>query len=306
MVAQLALIGFGEAATAFAPGLDAAMIAYDIKSDRHRLANVAMAATNAEALSGAAAALSLVTADQSLAAAEAAASHIAPGAFWFDMNSVAPDTKRAAAAAIEAAGGRHVDVAIMSPVLPQRAAVPLLLSGPHAEAGAELLRSIGFGSVRVVPGETGRASSIKMIRSVMVKGIEALIAECVIAADRAGVLDEVIASLNASWPGVDWAQKADYNLDRMMIHGLRRAAEMEEVVKTLDTLGTGAAMTRGTVERQRAIGELGLTPEPGLGAKLKAVTPAKAGVSTLQSAPTRQKTPAFAEVTDVGMTESAK
>ena len=273
MVTRLALIGFGEAATAFAPGLSAAMTAYDIEVDRPRLPNVAMAASNGEALAGADAVLSLVTADQSLAAAEAAAPHIAAGAIWFDMNSVAPDTKRAAAVAIEAVGGRYVDVAVMAPVHPGRTGVPLLLSGPHAEAGAELLRSIGFTSVRVVAGDVGRASSIKMIRSVMVKGLEALTAECFLAADQAGVTDQVAASLNASWPGTDWVARADYNLDRMMVHGLRRAAEMEEVVKTLDALGTGSAMTRGTVVRQREIGSLGATPPEGLAAKLELLNP---------------------------------
>lgn len=276
MVTQLALIGFGEAATAFAPGLDAAMHGYDIQPDRPRLPNVAMAASNGAALAGAEAALSLVTADQALAAAEAAASHLAAGALWFDMNSVAPDTKRTAARAIEAGGGRYVDVAVMAPVHPKRTGVPLLLSGPHAEAGAALLRSIGFSSVRVVPGAVGRASSIKMIRSVMVKGIEALTAECVLAADRAGVLDEVLTSLDASPAPADWAERADYNLERMLQHGLRRAAEMEEVVKTLDALGTGSEMTRGTVVRQRAMGKLGVSPPEGLGPKLSAITPRKA------------------------------
>jgi 3-hydroxyisobutyrate dehydrogenase-like beta-hydroxyacid dehydrogenase len=110
-----------------------------------------------------------------------------------------------------------------------------------------------------------------MIRSVMVKGLEALTAECFLAADRAGVTEAVAASLNASWPGTDWAVRADYNLDRMMVHGLRRAAEMEEVVKTLDALGTGSEMTRGTAIRQRAIGALGAAPRPTLGAKIDAI-----------------------------------
>ena len=278
---RIAIIGFGEAGAAFAGDLaaHAAIRAYDRKTDDPRTAaaqrdacaraGVADMADAAGALEGAAAALSLVTADQALAAARAAARLLTPGAFWFDMNSVAPDTKRAAAAHVEAAGGRYVDVAVMAPVHPARARVPLLVSGPHAEAGAALLRRIGFAAVRVVPGDVGRASAIKMIRSVMVKGIEALTAECVLAAERAGVLDEVLASLDASPPPPAWQPRADYNLDRMMVHGLRRAAEMEEVVKTLDALGTGAAMARATVTRQHAIGARGLThPAAGLRAKL--------------------------------------
>ncbi len=273
MALKVAMIGFGEAALAFAPGLDASLIQFDIKPDRPELERVKRASSSEEAFAGAAAALSLVTADQALQAATDAVAHLEPGAFWFDMNSVAPDTKRAASRMIEAAGGRYVDVAVMAPVHPARTAVSLLVSGPHAEEGAALLRAIGFSKVRVVDGPVGRASSIKMIRSVMVKGIEALTAECVLAADRADVLDEVLASLDASPPPAAWATRADYNLDRMLEHGLRRAAEMEEVVKTLDALGTGSAMTRGTVLRQREIGSLGVASPEGLAAKLALLAP---------------------------------
>ncbi len=190
---------------------------------------------------------------------------------------MAPETKRAAAAAIEAAGARYLDVAVLSPVRPLLHRAPLLVSGPAAEAGAAALRAIGFASVEVATGPVGAASAIKMIRSVMIKGIEALSAECMLAAHAAGVADAVIASLDASWPGADWRRRADYNLDRMLVHGLRRAAEMEEVVKTLESLGTGAALSRATVERQRALGQLALAPPPeGLPAKVAAILAAQA------------------------------
>ena len=293
---DIVFIGFGEAGQAFAAGLPCAARGYDRKLNAAATADskraeftangVTPASANAEAVAGAPAILSLVTADQAEAAARETARGIAPGALFFDMNSVAPGTKQAAAEAIEAAGGRYVDVAVMAPVLPKRRAVPLLVSGPHAEAGVETLRRAGFGDVRLVEGPVGAASSIKMIRSVMVKGIEALTAECVLAAEAAGVREAVLSSLNASWREESWEARADYNLDRMMVHGLRRAAEMEEVVKTLDALGTGSQMTRGTVARQRAIGTKGLKQPPeGLEAKLHAlnaqpssVAPAKAGV----------------------------
>lgn len=266
MESSIAFIGFGEAAAAFVGGAPRPS-AYDVKTDAAatraaKLADYARygvvgAASAAEALRDADVVLCLVTADQALLAAQEGAAKLRPGALWLDMNSVAPDTKRAAAGAIEQAGGRYVDVAVLAPVHPQKLAVPLLISGPHAEAGAAQLRAIGFTNVRTIAGGVGKASSIKMIRSVMVKGLEALTAEWILAAEAAGIRDEAVAALNASWPGTDWAAKADYNLERMMVHGLRRAAEMEEVVATLDALGTGSAMTRGTVERQRALGALG-------------------------------------------------
>ena len=281
---MITFIGFGEAAQAFAgacPSGTPRPRAYDVKTAMAATRNAKQADyaraqvdgcdTVGDALEGARAVLSLVTADQALPAARRCAPLLDADALWLDMNSVAPDTKRAAAVAITAAGGRYVDVALMAPVYPWRLAVPLLVSGAHADAAAALLGAAGFTRVRVVPGGVGAASSIKMLRSVIVKGLEALTAECLLAAEMAGVRDEVIASLDASAPETGWAATADYNLDRMMVHGLRRAAEMEEVVRTLDALGTGSAMSRATIERQRAVGTLGLLPAPTLDAKLDAL-----------------------------------
>lgn len=272
MATTIASIGFGEAGQAFArPGVRA----YDRKGaaigDAYGATGVIGCETPAEALADADAVFSLVTADQALPAARAYATLLAPGALWLDMNSVAPDTKRAAAQAIAAAGGRYVDVAVMAPVLPARLAAPLLLAGPHAAEAEAVLRGHGFTNVAIVGPAIGAASSIKMIRSVMVKGLEALTAECALAAERAGVLEPVIASLDASWKPQGWETRIDYNLDRMMAHGLRRAAEMEEVAVTLEALGVDPALTRGTIKRQRALGSLGLTPPDGLTAKLTAL-----------------------------------
>ena len=229
--------------------------------------------TMAEAVAGANVILCLVTADQATAAAREGAMSLSPGALWLDMNSVAPETKREAARMIEAVGGRYVDVAVLSPVHPKKRAAPLLVSGPHAAEAVQRLKALGFSDVKAIEGPVGAAAAVKMIRSVMVKGIEALSAECAMAAHRADVVEAVIASLDASWPGADWGSRLDYNLDRMMIHGLRRAAEMQESVATLESLGVRAGMTGATVELQQAIGSLAIQrPPEGLVAKLDALT----------------------------------
>jgi len=292
---DVALIGFGEAAISFAQSAgwrdrataydrktqaDADSLERERKLDEYTAAGVVGALNAGEAAGSASIILSLVTADQALAAAEAAAPGLQPGTLYCDGNSVAPATKRAAARTIGAAGGRYVDMAIMAPVNPALLGAPILLSGAAATDAQAALRGLGFDRVSIVGADVGRASAIKMIRSVMVKGMEALTAECVLAAEKAGVLDEVLASLDASEKPKPWEERADYNLDRMMIHGQRRAAEMEEVVKTLEGLGTGAMMTRGTVSRQRAIGDLGLKqPETGLTHKIEQVN-RKGGVRT--------------------------
>lgn len=278
---RLTLIGFGEAGRTFAAagGWRQTARAYDIKTDHTGMAADEMRAAYAaldvigceasrEALADAQIVLSLVTADQATPAAQDAAQHIAPGTLFCDLNSVSPGRKRTNAAAIESAGGRYVDVAVMAPVQPAALNVPLLISGPHAEAAAEMLRNIGFAKIQICGAAIGAASATKMVRSVMIKGIEALTAEMVLAADAAGVTEGVLASL-----GGDWARTADYNLDRMLAHGTRRAAEMEEVAQTLHELGIDPLMTEGTIIRQRAMGAMlqGAPMPEGLDEKLDLV-----------------------------------
>jgi 3-hydroxyisobutyrate dehydrogenase-like beta-hydroxyacid dehydrogenase len=278
MTLDATFIGFGEAGRAFAwPGArafdrktdslsdHAAMLAAYAEAGVHGEEDVAIALAEAEVV------LCLVTADQAVVAARDYAPMLRSGALWLDMNSIAPASKAEAATTIEAAGARYADVAVMAPVLPQRRNVPLLVSGPHAADAAEALRALGFAQVSIAGDAVGQASAIKMIRSVMVKGLEALSAECALAAAQAGVLDAVTASLDASWKQQGWAERFDYNLDRMMAHGLRRAAEMEEVAATVADLGVDPVMTRGTIQRQRDIGTLRLSPPDGLQAKLAAL-----------------------------------
>lgn len=256
MTQRLAIIGFGEAGMTFAAaaGWGAAANAFDIdpaRMEAMKQAGVSPAPDAATALAGATAVLSLVTAGMAVSAAQHCAPALKNGALWIDMNSAAPGTKRLAATEIERAGGRYVDAAVLAPVDPARLKVPILLSGPSAGEARNALAELGFETVRVTGSTIGQASSIKMIRSIMIKGIEALTHEMMAAAEAAGVAGEVLASLDASERARPWAERAEYNLERMATHGLRRAEEMEEAVKTLRSLGVEPTMTAGTVRRQR-------------------------------------------------------
>lgn len=286
MGTKTTFIGFGEAGQRFARRGDHA---FDIKTladttaaskrDDYVVSGVHGCEIVETALMNAATIFSLVTADSALAVAMDCGAFLQPGALWLDMNSVAPWTKRAASFAIEACGGRYVDVAIMAPVHPQGLAVPLLVSGPHRAEAIEALHAHGFTHVADGGERIGEASAIKMIRSVLVKGLEALTTEVALAAHAAGVEDRVFASLDASWRSQSWSERSDYNLERMMVHGLRRAAEMEEVARTLAELGVDGALTRATIERQRAIGALGIVPHPGLATKVAALAPSRKDVA---------------------------
>jgi 3-hydroxyisobutyrate dehydrogenase-like beta-hydroxyacid dehydrogenase len=288
MTLQAAIIGFGEAAQAFAGDFRCSVPvqAYDKLTDHPRTrarkladyANLRVKACESvrEALCGAEIVLCLVTAGEALSTAQAAAEHIQAAALYCDMNSVSPETKSAAALAICGAGARYVDVAIMSPVNPKKLSAPLLLSGGMALDAERQLRSLGFRHTRCVSAKVGDASAIKMIRSVIVKGIEALTAEALLAADAAGVTDEVLMSLDAGERPQSWTDQAGYNLERMMVHGLRRAEEMDEAARTLKALGVDPLLTRGTAIRERQIGVLGLRPEAELTSRLAQLRPRKA------------------------------
>ena len=264
----LCFIGFGEAGQAIAAGLRetgvARIAAWDIlfsQAEGETLKSAAAAigvrcATSAaDAVRAADIVVSAVTAAASVEAAQSVKAHLAGEPFFLDINSVSPSRKQDTAKILGGAA-RYVDVAVLAPIHPARHRTPLLLAGPHAEAIAPTLKALGMRATVAGP-DLGAAAAIKMVRSVMIKGIEALTLECFLAAARAGVVDEVAASLKNNYPGLDWAKVIPYNLERMASHGERRAAEMEEVAATLRELGVEPLMTTSTVKRQREMGEIG-------------------------------------------------
>lgn len=229
---NIAFTGFGEAAGAYASGLREVAdrtSAYDIKLDHptdsaaclHRMAALNVAACNLAGLRDVGLIPCLVTADQAVVAAQAAAPHLAAGELWCDSKSRAPDTKRQAAQVIAAAGARNVDLAIMAPVHPRLHHTPMLASGPEAATAVAALAAFEM-QARVVGDVIGQAAAIKMLRSVIIKGLEALTAEAFLAARAAGVETAVIASLQASDPGSDWEKRGAHIIERMLVHGARQ------------------------------------------------------------------------------------
>jgi 3-hydroxyisobutyrate dehydrogenase-like beta-hydroxyacid dehydrogenase len=265
----LCFIGFGEAGQAIAAGLrDAGTVekiaAWDLlfpQAEGGKLKaaadaiGVRSASSAADAVRDADMIISAVTAASSVDAADSVQAHLAGRPFFLDINSVSPGRKQDTAKLL-ADAARYVDVAVLAPIYPARHQTPLLLAGPHAEAIAPTLAGLGM-RANIAGPETGAAAAIKMVRSVMIKGIEALTMECFLAAARAGVIDEVAASMKNNYPGLDWAKVVPYNLERMASHGERRAAEMEEVADTLRELGVEPLMATATVKRQREMGQIG-------------------------------------------------
>jgi 3-hydroxyisobutyrate dehydrogenase-like beta-hydroxyacid dehydrogenase len=265
---RVSFIGFGEAGQAIASGLRESGIervaAWDIlfpKPEGARLKaagekiGVRLASSASDAVTESDMIIAAVTAASSVDAARSVAPHLKGNPYYLDINSVSPGRKQETAKLL-GDKARYVDVAVVAAIHPKRHRTPLLIAGPHAEPIAPLLREMEM-ELNVVGDAVGGAAAIKMIRSVMIKGIEALTLECFLAASRAGVLDEVTASLKNNYPGLDWSNLSEYNLERMASHGERRAAEMEESAATLRELGLDPLMVDATVKRQREMGAVG-------------------------------------------------
>ena len=265
---HVALIGFGEAGGILGQDLAAQGVSvrvYDrLFEDAARrpalqakaqAAGVELCESAASAIQGVQLVISAVTAGSALQVAEQAAVHLQPQQLFMDINSVAPATKQAASAAIEAGGGRYVDAAVMAPVPPQRLQTPILLGGQQAQPLADWLIPLGF-NIQVVADRIGVASAIKMCRSVMIKGLEALTTECLATARQYGAEERVLASLHKSFPEMGWdARQPHYLISRVAEHGRRRAEEVEEVARTVADAGVIPHMSRAIVQTQRGLVE---------------------------------------------------
>ncbi len=263
------LVGFGEVGQALAADLRAsgagAVSAWDIKfSDAEsapsrglRDAGVRAGYGLADALNGASVVISAVTAAECIEVAREVAPALAPDAFYLDLNSVSPHSKAEAAEAVIARGGRYVEAAVMAPIAPLGIASPILLGGPHAAAFHPHARQLGFAGAKVFSNALGRASAAKMCRSVMIKGVEALLTESLLAARHYQVEDAVLDSLHDLLPASDWRSLSRYMIARSLQHGARRAEEMREVARTVADAGVAPWMSRACVERQSWAGAHG-------------------------------------------------
>lgn len=259
---RVCLLGFGEVGQTLAADLDRAgveqIVAWDVLfADSASIPSKGLSGTRVRAASDAASAvrdaqlvISAVTAAQDVHAARAVLNGLQRGAFYLDVNSVSPEMKREVATIIDSSGARYVEGAVMSPIGPKRIASPILLGGAHAEAFLQLGQPLGFTGAKVFAGEIGKASAAKMCRSVMIKGIEALLTESMLAARSHGVEDTVLASLQDLFPGPDWRKLAQYMISRSLLHGKRRAEEMREVAQTVTNTGLTPHMSAACAERQ--------------------------------------------------------
>jgi 3-hydroxyisobutyrate dehydrogenase-like beta-hydroxyacid dehydrogenase len=263
MSERIALIGFGEAGRSIGCGLagepGAAVTAYDVRfrgpdgpqlMAKAREAGVVPHAELARALDGAGIVLSAVVGSAAIEAGRAAAPHLSAGRIYIDLNSVSPATKRAIEQAVVPSGVHFIEAAVMARVPPHGHRVPILLAGAGAGAAAVAARLNALGmKTEAVGDRVGQASANKMLRSILIKGIEALLIECLVAARRCGIEERILDSVGETFPGVDWRKTATYYLGRTAVHGARRVTEMQEVADTLRELELEPLLADAIAER---------------------------------------------------------
>lgn len=259
----IALIGYGEVGHIFGRELSAngraRVTVYDILFDEPRAAERMMGdalqdrlvpvGSAAEAAANAAVVISAVTASVAGQVAREASAYLKPGQVFLDINSASPGTKKSAAAAVAPSGAHYVEGAVMAPVPGPGIKVPILSGGPEARRVSGLLNDLGM-NITPVAIEYGRASAMKLCRSIMIKGIEALIVDCGRASRAWDVEDNVYASLDATFPGTDFRKLADMMAGRVAQHGVRRAAEMREAAMMLEDLGIPGALAVAVADAQ--------------------------------------------------------
>ena len=250
----IAVVGYGEVGRIFSKAFLAhphvRVRAYDILRERMDIAladGVVACDSAAHAAEGADLIVSAVTADRTLDVATQAAGYLRKGQIFFDINSASPVTKRTAAEKVAASGADYVEGAVMAPVPPVGARVPILAGGPACERATEMLNALGM-NVTAATTEPGRASAMKLCRSIMIKGIEALIIDCAQAAKAWEIENEVYASLAGTFPSIDWPKLAVTMAGRVSQHGIRRAAEMREAAQMLGDIGRDPGLCRAIAD----------------------------------------------------------
>lgn len=267
----LGFIGFGEAAFWIARGLAGqgikTLLAYDLHTttptrgelirQRALEAGVSLMASYGDIAAHCDIIISAVPADAAQVAAENTAGSLNARHVYVDINSVSPAVKQAVATAITRYGARFVEAAVMSTVPPLGHRVPMLLAGPDAYAFSSAMTRFGM-QFEVLEGPIGSAAAIKMCRSIIIKGLEALMLECVMGAEAYGAAEKVFATVTASIPGIDWNKLAHYMIGRTALHAQRRVHEMEESARMLTDLGIEPIMASATARRIQTCADLDL------------------------------------------------
>ncbi|MCF7550691.1 DUF1932 domain-containing protein [Pseudonocardia sp. WMMC193] len=268
------VLGLGEAGALYAAGLVAegwTVTGFD-PADNATPEGVVRAETAAEAVAGADYVLSLVGGKHAAAAADAVVGSLGAESVYLDMNTADAATKRAVAQAVGA--HRFADVSVIGSVPAYKSAAGVVVSGAAADAAETLFVGLGA-KAENIGGEPGDASARKLLRSVFMKGLGALIVEATEAGSAAGAEAWVRTQIAAELSGGESA--LDRLLSGTLKHAGRRGIETGAAADLIAALGVRPVLTRAAAELHRERADASLAPVEDLLAELVAVPVANLG-----------------------------
>lgn len=256
-IAEFAVIGFGEVGQCYAAGFARAGLgvsACDIRpTDASRSVAAALKTPLHEAagdwLARADVVFGCVEGHACLRAIRSALPFMRPDAFYLDLSTADPADKRTAAEEARSRSVAYVDVALVGAPSIYGVRSPVILAGEKADAASGVFRDLQA-PVRIVPGPAGDAIALKLLRSVFIKGLEALAVDAFSAAQKQGLRDvlfEILQDIDDS----PFSRFVETLLRTHPVHARRRMHEVEEAERQLHLAGLSAQSLSGVKDVYR-------------------------------------------------------
>lgn len=272
---MIGFLGFGEAAFYMAKGLKSEgyphLSAYDIALEasspykdtlelRAVEAGVTFCSSLRELVAGNDVLVIAVPAAYTAATAEEALRHARRGQLFVDVTTALPDVKEAEETSFSKKGADYVDSAMLGPLPVYAHKVPMLASGRGAKKWRDLMTPFGM-SIELVDGQAGTASRIKLVRSVFMKGLEALLVETLLFARRCGSEKVVLTSIAETLNKVPFEKTVERMVCADTIHSERRSFEVAESIHLMREVGIEPVVASGVRSRLQRSAETGLAKE---------------------------------------------
>ena len=292
---SVSFIGYGELAEALGRGLTDASVevrayvrprsngaAARARRERMRAAGVKTCESVAAVLSDVDVVIAAVPAAAAIEVVDACANHLRPGQLYVDPTSSLPNVKRSAAERVELTGADYVDVAVVGTVVTAGARVPMLAAGGGAARWQGEAAAVGM-NVTAIDGAAGDAALVKLLRSVFMKGRDALVLEMLLAARRYGVHEAVLASIGGPAEQVSFPNLAERVMCSLAVYAERRADELADTACLLEEVGVDPVMTLAGESRLRLFARMELRERFG-GERPRDLTDVLSALDSLESA----------------------
>lgn len=260
---KITFIGFGETSYCMAKGFIEGGVediwTFDVMQDneifgphiRWRAEDAGVIVKNSlqEAVTGRDIVIAAVPTNHTVELAGQAAPFLSKGQLYVDVSASTPGEKFEVADAITGTGALLADCALLGPLTGKNLTVPQAVSGPGAKQWCHYVSTFKGTDVSFISEREGDASAIKLVRTIFIKGFNALMLEMLQAADYYNVTEEVIESISKSLDGKTFRENMQRLIPGIAVHADRRVHEIEGTIEMLDTAGIDYTMSQASRDK---------------------------------------------------------